>query len=193
VKCVVEVCDRQAVTRTGLCRSHYEWQRNNPGVQPTHKIGQTAGRPEDLGKTLERFMAKVEVGRSPDDCWLWVGWVEPTGYGVFQLAYKRLRAHRWSYEHFVGPIPEGLVLDHLCRVTNCVNPAHLEPVTNRENVLRGESPLARNARKTHCKRGHEFTSENTIPVIVGGNPGRACRACRRDRVRTDERARRLAG
>jgi len=76
-----------------------------------------------------------------DSCWLWIGTVNSTGYGYFQTGgrgTKKARAHRYAYEFLVGPIPKGLVLDHLCRVKICVNPEHLQPVTQRENVLRGE-------------------------------------------------------
>lgn len=87
---------------------------------------------------------------------------------------RLLMVHRIAYELAVGPIPVGLVIDHLCRNHSCINPEHLEPVTNVENVMRGESAWARNARKTHCKRGHEFTDENTIRR----NGTRSCRQCR---------------
>jgi hypothetical protein len=79
-----------------------------------------------------------------------------------------------AYELAIGPIPEGLTIDHLCRNRGCVNPAHLEAVTNRTNLLRGDGIAALNARKTHCKRGHEFTPENTYVWREGT---RACRAC----------------
>jgi hypothetical protein len=88
-------------------------------------------------------------------------------------------AHRWSYEHFVGPIPEGLHIDHLCRVRRCVNPDHLEPVTPKENYLRGEGPTARNSTKTHCKYGHKFDKSNTS--VYGGR--RHCNECGRRRQR----------
>jgi len=85
------------------------------------------------------------------------------GYGVIQVgthdASKHTRVHRLAYELLVGPIPEGLVLDHTCRVTRCVNPAHLEPVTFKENVLRGDSMSARWARRTHCDAGHDLAED----------------------------------
>lgn len=126
-----------------------------------------------------RFWAMVDK-QSPTGCWLWTGPQDPRGYGRFWFEQKPSRAHRRSYEWLVGPIPEGLVLDHLCRVRNCVRPDHLEPVTNRENILRGVSPTARNAVKTHCSQGHPYDSSNTY-VRPGG--GRDCRACKRNIMR----------
>jgi hypothetical protein len=110
----------------------------------------------------ERFMAKVSA--RPDGCWQWMGATDRYGYGLSLFYGRRERkhmAHRVAYEQFVGPIPEGLVIDHLCRNKGCVNPDHLEPVTIGENVLRGETIPARNLLKTHCHRGHEFTPEST--------------------------------
>ena len=89
-------------------------------------------------------------------------------------------AHRWSYEYFVGSIPKDLTIDHLCRNTLCVNPKHLDPVTRKENILRGEGFAARNARKTHCIYGHEFTKLNTYLQRENGGVWRKCRKCRRN-------------
>lgn len=115
-----------------------------------------------------RFEKNVERTAT---CWLWKGALY-LGYGRIKVGRSQtFMAHRWSYEHFVGPIPEGKQLDHLCRVRHCVNPAHLEPVTIAENVLRGEGPFAQNARKTHCKHGH--------PIDGTQKSGRECRTCRR--------------
>lgn len=131
----------------------------------------------------ERFWEKVDR-RGDDDCWLWTGAID-NGYGIFSVEWtaSNWTAHRYAYTLLVGPIPEGLTLDHLCRVRNCVNPRHLEPVTSGENVLRGESLSAQNARKTHCLRGHPFTEENTYRDIYRGRERRRCRACARERDR----------
>jgi hypothetical protein len=125
----------------------------------------------------ERFFDKIVY--CPSGCWVWVGVVSPSqgtiGYGTIKKGTKVLMAHRVSYEIHKGPIPEGYQIDHLCRYTLCVNPYHLEAVTPQENYRRSNSISGRNARKTHCKRGHEFTDENIIRRSWGG---RECRACR---------------
>lgn len=109
-------------------------------------------------------------------CWPWRGRKNPKGYGQLAIHGAIEPAHRAVYELLVGPIPPERELDHLCRNRSCVNPAHLEPVSHRENTLRSPtSPTAVNARKTHCIHGHEFTPANTY-VQTGG--GRGCRACR---------------
>lgn len=109
-------------------------------------------------------------------CWIWQGCLDNHGYGqTSRKGYYLI--HRWTYEHYVGPIPDSLQLDHLCRVPACCNPDHLEPVTSRENTLRGTAPSAANARKTHCHNGHEFTPENTYIETYGA---RRCLACKRN-------------
>ena len=123
------------------------------------------------------FWARVERGES---CWLWTGSRNQLGYGTMRVEPKRIAAHRFAYELLVGPIPEGLELDHLCRVPGCVNPDHLEPVTHRENLLRGVSPSGRYARRTHCKHGHKFTPENTYPSPTIRR--RCCKTCKRAAV-----------
>ena len=109
-------------------------------------------------------------------CWIWMKCVLSCGYGQIVIARKPRSAHRTSYEVFRGPIPEGLQLDHLCRVRSCVNPDHLEAVTARENTLRTDGPTARNARLTHCKRGHEFLLDN-VKRRPSRPTERACRTC----------------
>lgn len=129
----------------------------------------------------QRFWAKVNKnGPLPDfaphlgPCWLWTGATFPRGgYGQFRgRAGKTVRAHRFSYEFVIGPIPTGLQLDHLCRVHHCVNPAHLEPVTNRENILRG---VLWCSAKTHCSAGHEYSVTNTY---IRPNGHRVCKICK---------------
>lgn len=109
------------------------------------------------------------------------------GYGVFWYKGKRWGAHRCSHDMFVGPIREGLTIDHLCRNTLCVNPFHIEVVTIQENVRRSNGISAENARKTRCKRGHPFTEENTVRH---GDGRRECRECRRMRSRVGKLCRR---
>ena len=136
---------------------------------------------------LTRFFAKVylhpDMWYGTSQCWLWTGSrCKLKGYA--RLLYKGApqRAHRLAYLFFVGEIPDETI-DHLCRIRNCVNPAHLEPASNHTNVLRGNGPTARNARKTHCLRGHEFTPENIRFINTNGREGRTCRAC--EQVRRD--------
>lgn len=121
---------------------------------------------------LERFVAKVVF---TEKCWLWNG-AKTQGYGSFNArSYQTTTAYRWMYEHLRGPVPKGMQLDHLCRNRICVNPAHLEAVTQKTNWVRGDSPTAKNARKTHCLHGHEFTAANTYQRK--DTLGRKCRAC----------------
>ena len=143
----------------------------------------------------ERFESKLI--RSEGGCWEWSGsHFQQTGYAIFNLPSERdgiwrpTVAHRIAYELYIGPVPAGLVIDHLCRNRGCVNPEHLEPVTRGENVRRGMAPSAVSFRDNRCQRGHEFTPENTI--LRANRPGRReCRECvrARDRVRnkTEER------
>lgn len=120
--------------------------------------------------------------RDPNSgCWIWLGM---TQFGYARCHYEGFpafnRAHRLSYYLYRGPIPDNLVLDHLCRVRECINPWHLEPVTLLENIKRGVHVYqrTRNGRKTHCHNGHEFTEENTyVGIGTNGNPMRSCRQC----------------
>jgi len=134
----------------------------------------------------ERFWSKVD---KTDTCWLWTASIGTHGYGLFSAGYPMVGAHRYAYELTHGPIPDGLDLDHLCRVRHCVNPAHLEAVTPRENILRGDGLAAHNARKTHCKHGHEFDEANTY-IYPSGDRG--CRACARAADRQYRERRRAA-
>ena len=124
----------------------------------------------------DRLMEKV-MPEPNSGCWLWIGGLDGKGYGQIKHQGKHRRTHRIAYELFVGPVPQGLELDHLCRVRECCNPAHLEPVTHSVNMRR--SPITYGKNQTHCKHGHEFTPENTY---IGAPGKRYCRACGRRRM-----------
>ena len=132
------------------------------------------------------FNLRVAKGATPDECWLWMASRNTAGYGRMQFNYKHHVAHRLSWELHVGPIPDGLVIDHLCRNTSCVNPAHLEPVTDRVNILRGTAPTAEAARKTHCPKGHAYAGSN-LKMYKGF---RMCATCKKVQARETYRLRR---
>lgn len=164
--CAIAGCDARHFCR-GWCKPHYSrWRRHGDPL---------AGRPSNLrGLTpLDRLLAR----RTIDDngCWVISGADKTTGYVRFKIDGRSVRVHRWAYEHFVGPVAEGLVLDHLCRNRACANPDHLEPVTFRENVLRGAGPTALNASKSFCDRGHDLTDAYIVP----STGSRQCLKCQR--------------
>lgn len=176
--CSVEGCDKPK-RDAGMCGMHYTRKRRHgdPSIRKLPFWSHSVPAPE-------RFWATVE---KTDGCWLWTGGIRLDGYGRFYVGRSTL-AHRFSYETLVGPIPDGLCLDHLCHNADpactagsacvhrrCVNPAHLAAVPLRENALSGKSVSAVNARKTHCKNGHPFDEANTY---VHPKKGRACRICR---------------
>lgn len=126
-------------------------------------------------RLLVQTVIDLETG-----CWEWQGWKHRQGYGRVRKQYKRLLAHRASYEEFVGPIPDGLCLDHLCCNTSCINPAHLEPVTLKENIQRGqlgETTRKRQLAKKHCPKGHPYSGDN---LYIAPDGSRHCRICRRE-------------
>lgn len=129
----------------------------------------------------ERFWSKVRI--LDDGCWLWTAALLKAsasgsgGYGLFDDE-KTMLAHIWVYRATIGPVPVGKQLDHLCRNRACVNPLHLEPVTCRQNILRGEGLAAVNAKKTHCIHGHPFSGENLGKQSQNGKyKGRKCKMC----------------
>ena len=136
----------------------------------------------------ERFWAKVDKS-DPGGCWLWTSAITPDGYGQFWSGEERVYAHRWAYEHFVGPIPPGLTIDHVrdrgCRHRHCVNFLdHLEPVTYGENIRRGDLPdilRTLRAQQIHCKNGHPLSGDNlTTGIRADGRTYRRCLRCAAD-------------
>jgi hypothetical protein len=146
---------------------HYRrWYRTGDPNSVKRRVGRTE---------TERFWEYVEKTSS---CWLWTG-AKSHGYGNFYVSNgdgtsRQVQAHRWAYEHSIGPVPRGLVLDHLCRVRHCVRPQHLQPVRQQVNILRGD--LARALRENACVNGHDYTPENTYINTAGA---RVCRMCQR--------------
>ena len=143
---------------------------------------------------LRRLQESEALGR--DRCWLWPGAVNIRHGYAYACAPGRgskgrpVLAHRYAYQLLRGPIPDGMHLDHLCRVRHCFNPWHLEAVTPQENLLRSTNHIARNAEKTHCPHGHPYSGENTYrkPSMHGAT--RECRTCHRERERARARTRR---
>lgn len=137
--------------------------------QPAKRNGP---RPLPLSERIERNSLIVASG-----CWVWLGASTKGGYGLINVRQLNKCAHRVSYETYIGPIPDGLTIDHLCRFTLCVNPAHLEPVSITENILRGQGPSARQARQTCCpKCGGEYSRHSTC-VRGRVKVYRRCRRC----------------
>lgn len=184
--CSIDGCEKPARAR-GWCPTHYSrWRVNGDPLVVLIIVG------DDTARFLSYFDRT-----DADECWPWLGGLRPEGYGAFFLTDRHVSAHRYSYEHFIGPVPEGLVLDHTCHKGSvcvggvgcphrrCVNPGHLEPVTNEENIRRGNIGMVRKARR-FCRHGHRYTPTNTY---IAPDGARQCRECRR----LGQAARRAAG
>lgn len=139
---------------------------------------------------MVRFMRKVQVNEETG-CWDWIGGTS-RGYAMFGLAaQKTVRAARWIYEQVIGPIPDGLTIDHECDRPICVNPEHLRPKTLQANIMRSSGLGPRNAAKTHCPAGHPYDEENTYFYFRNGGQHRICRECSRERCRRRYHARQV--
>lgn len=129
-----------------------------------------------MENTKDRFLSKIK--KLDNGCWIWNGFLDKKGYGYFKIKLGipglQIMAHRASYLLFIGDLIKGLEIDHLCRNRACVNPEHLEQISHKENNRRSESPTAINARKTHCKNGHELIGNN---LRIRKNGQRLCRPC----------------
>ncbi len=188
--CSVTDCGLRVNAR-GMCKKHYSrWCRS--GDTDLHPL---IARVVPLDVLAWRALSQVVVTQR--GCWEFQGSRNKQGYGQLQSGERTAagnrrprQTHRIVYEFIRGPIPAGLVLDHVaCDNPPCCNPWHVKPVTHRENVLRGTAPSARHARQTHCKRGHAFDERNTYHTKHGG---RACRACARGWWRDPEAMRATA-
>lgn len=172
--CSIAGCARKMASRT-WCNTHYErWRRTgSTDLAPRPSLEQ-------------RFWSKVDATGS---CWEWTGARSDTGYGSFHGPRGASNAHRTSWVLLMGPIPKGLVLDHLCRNRLCVNPDHLEPVTEQVNIRRGYSPMVRASLADTCPRGHSLA--DAYVVRRGGvATSRQCRPCLRERQRQEYRRKR---
>lgn len=203
ITCSINGCEKPSHAKS-FCSAHYSrWYRYGDPLKDNK-----TPTPE---KDEERFWSKVDrSGPIPDihpdlikgRCWQWIGTTTNSGrkgpttweYGIFGVGpasnHRKYRAHRYAYELLVAPIPNGMQIDHLCKNTLCVNPSHLEPVTNKENTARGRAAEVNRAiqlAKTHCKRGHPLSGENLI--IYPSTGQRVCRTCRN--MRALERYRQL--
>lgn len=193
-ECSVDGCSRPAVLK-GMCNTHYQRQwRLGSATAPLTRNSQNA-------TVAERFWSFVTQGGA-DECWPWRGTIGRAGsYGILKFGGKKIYAHRVSYELLVGPVPDGMTLDHLCHTRDesclgglsclhrrCVNPAHLEPVSGRVNRLRGRSLPAANAKKTHCAKGHPYDEANTY--VNRANGARVCRTCNNEAQRAYQQRKR---
>lgn len=159
--CSVTDCERLAVRRQWCFKHYQQWRRS--------------GRPEPI-TPWERFLSHIEI--QSNGCWYWTGTLTK-GYGTFGYQGTRIGAHKFAYQFKYGPVPKGLVLDHIiCDTPCCANPDHVTPTTNRDNVWRSEKFLGRvNASKTECVRGHELSQDNIWVYPTPSGTRRVCKRC----------------
>lgn len=194
-----------SVRARGLCGAHYERERRAGNAKPRkdrrtclvdgctlivvghgycdlhYRRFKRNGKPESR-TAADRFWSMVSKD-TEGSCWNWTGATRGEGYGTISIGGTKAMAHRFSYELHVGPIPKGLQIDHICRNRACVNPAHLEPVTQAVNVLRGVGIAAQHARRSTCIRGHSYAPPNGFITPEGHRGCRACQKIRREKHR----------
>lgn len=141
--------------------------------------------PRIYTKTPPEVRMARRVTQDANGCLIFDGTPTNSGYGLFYDGTKERLVHRWAYEHHYGPIPAGLVINHLCRQKMCVNPEHLEAVTQRENTRYSDSQLGIRSAATHCPQGHAYTPDNLVK-----NTHRKCKTCHREKARAQAAARR---
>lgn len=161
---------RKDDTRRRIGLAAWETRRNRSCGEAPQGWIPPANLPSWTAKDTARFWGKVDRTGGDDACWLWLASKTWNGYGMFGVGHTNLYVHRITLGN---PVPTGFVVDHLCRTRNCVNPKHLEVITNRENCERG----LRGVLLTHCKHGHERTAANTLLETYGGRTNRRCRIC----------------
>lgn len=170
--CAIEGCERPVGLKgaRGWCPKHYQrWQ----------KTGSPTGTRRPTPET--RFFRKL---RQVGDCWVWTAATDQSGYGLFQGGDRMIRSHIWSYNFFIGEVPEGLQLDHLCRNRPCCNPWHLDPVTPLVNTQRGIGSGSR----TRCPQGHPYDLINTYRTPSGKRVCRRCAQASRARYEAKKRS-----
>lgn len=181
--CSINRCANSHLAK-GMCSSHYQYLARHSsfeGYDERLSVRQRYRR----GVSIEDFVcSNIKITEA---CWEWTGSKNVRGYAQFVYEGKKYRAYRLVYEMFVGPIPPGLVTDHLCENRECVNPFHLEPVTSAENVRR--AAINKNGTHTNCKRGHKWTPETTAYHSTLGY--RNCRKCNVINVRNQRMKRRM--